>query len=129
VLDLGVLLGLPDAPGDAVPPEVCWQYWLADRWSNPCSLLRGDQLDGAVLGLAGSSILHPASHEYGGPSVVGLFLLKAMEPLLKLDDLLRLPVKALLPERLLLPGVRDLDLGPSSLRADLEEVRAGALGV
>jgi hypothetical protein len=61
--------------------------------------------------------------------VVLLLLLEALEALLQLNDLLGLPVEVLLSERLFILFVGDLDLGPSSLRADLEEVGAGALGV
>ena len=94
-----------------------------------CRHLRVDQLDGAVLSLAGPPFADPASEDAGGPGVVGLLLLEVLEALLELDDQLGLPVEALLAEGLFFFVFGDLDLRTSPLRADLEEMGAGALGV
>jgi hypothetical protein len=104
------------------------KWWLLDS----CSLLLVHQLNGAILSLTSPPFLHPTSED-GSCSLVILLLLfealEALEALLQLNYLLGLPVEALLSERLFILFVGDLDLGPSSLRADLEEVGAGALGV
>ena len=85
-----------------------------------------DQLDVAVGILTNQPFVHPAAHELGCTGVVGLLLLEAIETLLELDDLLRLPVEACLTEGLLFSLLKDLDLGPTALRARLEQVLGGA---
>ena len=94
-----------------------------------CRHLRLDQLDGAVLSLSGLSFTDPASEDASSSGVIRLLLLELLEALLQLDHLLRLSVEALLSESLFFFVFGDLDLRPSPLRADLEEVRSGALGV
>jgi hypothetical protein len=84
-------------------------------------------MNGAVISLASSPISDPASEDASSYSVVGLLFLRLLEPLLQINNLLRLSVKTLLSESFFLIGFLNLNLGSASLRANFKQILALAL--
>ena len=125
MLKLGILLRLSDNGCHSAVDEVCRQDWFPKWWLlGFCSLLLVHQLDGPVFCLTSSSILHPTSEDGSCSLVILLLFFHLLETLLQIDDLLRLPVEALLSERLFLLFLLDLDLGPAALGTQLEQMLA-----
>ena len=111
-----------------VPPAVLATGWPWDRWPLLPWFETATEHHGAVHHL-GITLLDHASEDGCSLVSVALLLFDLLESLGQLNDLLGLPVNALLSEPLFFFGLLHLGLGSASLGTQLEEVGAGALGL